>query len=245
MRSISGLFAAAAAASLSLAGCQSSVHSDPPPPCAAPAITVAWSGFRAADGHLLDCAAAYVAAVDVYVDGTRIPARCTDGGATVDAQPGAHTVTVEGLEPDGRIAFRDVVQATAPQCGGVSVATQPAEGTLDLDYHFQPYDQCAGTVSSPSYIWFSVYDEIAGKITAEASGSTAPATYACGDLVTPPVFPLPAGPYRLLWAEEAIPVSSTTWQVTAASCTAQAFTVSAATTAVLPVVMTDTAQACP
>ncbi len=211
--------------------------------CAAPTITVQWSTFTAGDGAQLTCQQAGVAFVDIYTNGNPVARwNCTDLGATItQVAAGSYTLTVEGLESTGRIAFRDeFAVTTAATCGDTLVAAHPAEGWVDLAYSFATGPTC---FANPSYIWFAVYDDVLAGVTAQVDQTTAPRTYACGDPAGL-VFPLPAGPHRLQWIEERIEPSPGTFAVTGANCTLLPFTVTGGITNTVPVVLADTTVAC-
>jgi hypothetical protein len=205
-------------------------------------ITVTWNGFTAGDGAVLSCADAFVAGVDIYMNGQPVSTwACTDGGATITGvQQGSYTLDVEGVESDGRIAFRDEFPVTASACGDTLVHAQPAEGYVDLQYAFASSNVCA----PGSFIWFSVLDQVASIEAALVDRTTAPRTYACGDPAGI-FFPLPAGPHRLRWVEERVEPTPGTFNVTGANCTPYDFTVQGGRTNAVPVTLVDTTAACP
>lgn len=199
-------------------------------------ITVEWVGFTTGDGNRLGCAAAGVSFVDIYMDGAFVETwSCADGGALItDVQAGVYTLTVEGVESNGRIAFREELDVNANSCGDRLVRVSPAEGYVDLQYAFTPDNVCA---ADPSYLWFSIYDEVAGFVTAavdSSSSSLDKVRYTCPDLL---LLPLPAGPHTLDWMQEMVPTGPSTFAVTGARCTATGFNVVGGDTVGVPVVM--------
>jgi hypothetical protein len=253
------------AASAALVACSGSSHSTPPPidpgpPCAPRTLTVEWSGFTGGDGYARGCVAAGVASVDVYLDGAYVSTwPCTDGGAVITGvASGAHSLDVEGLESSGRIAYRDELPATVGSCGDSLYQAAPAEGFVDVNYAFPYGGSCVGTLATPSYMWFSVFDQVAGAVAAEVSERTLPVAdqklYWCGVYANDPdpavaahalFFPLPAGTYRMRWIEERQPTST----VVGAACTPFDFTVAGGTTTTIPgastpVTLANTSTAC-
>ena len=67
--------------------------------------------------------------------------------------------------------------STSATCGNHAVAAQPAEALLDLNY-------AATCPSGPCYLWFSLFDELAGSVATRVDGATAPTTYVCPADVT-------------------------------------------------------------
>ncbi len=242
-----------AAAALLGSGCI--VHNDH---CNAPTLTVEWNGFTGGDGVARGCTAAGVANVDIYMDGTFVSTwPCTDGGALItNVASGTYTLTVEGIESGGRIAYRDEFSATAGSCGDRLYQAQPAEGWVDVNYAFQGGGSCVGSLSNPSFMWFSVFDQVANGVAAEVSEKTpgAETQYWCGVYANNPdpslaahalFFPLPAGTFTMRWIEERQPTST----VVGASCTPFDFTVPGGTTTTIPdlsspVTLADTSTAC-
>src|SRR5512138_1156955 len=219
-------------------------------------VTVEWPQFLAADGTTYPstvdgCARAAIVAVDVFLDDALVDRfACSDGGVTITGVPsGSHTITVEGIEAGSRIAFRDDFVDSATTCGDRLVQAEPAEGFLDLQYSFGG-GTCIGTVANPSYIWFSVYDQLAGQVTAEvgpASHLSDQPRYKCGSPPVRPVLPLPAGPYTVRWVEETVlNQDGQTFTVTARNCapTPTSTSVTGATTTPFPVALADSNVAC-
>lgn len=213
--------------------------------CDSNTITVQWSGFVAGDGTVLSCGTGAVANVDIFMNGQPVAEwPCTDYGATIgQVAPGTYTLTVEGIESSGRIAFRDEFQASAGSCSANVYTARMAEGWVDVAYAFQGGGSCAG---NPSYLWFAISDDVAGAVTAQVDQTLSPTQYVCGVYATPgqPVppdalfLPFPAGPYHLNWIEEILPTSSG-FTLAAANCTPTPFTVQGGVTNTVPVTLTD------
>lgn len=206
-------------------------------------ITVEWSTFLTGDGARLGCTAAGVAFVDIYMDGTLVESwNCGDQGALItDVQPGSYLLTVEGVESNGRIAFRDEQQIDAGACGGRLMRAVPAEGFVELEYAFSPSNVCA---DDPSYLWFQVFDEVAGGVTAAvdaASPTVDKVRYLCPDAL---IFPLPAGPHTLDWMQEMVQTGPGAFAVTGAQCSPTGFDVPRGGSVGVPVVMTDATVPC-
>jgi hypothetical protein len=161
-----------------------------------PDVTLEWD-FHDADGRAgLTCAQAGVATVNVFVnDGVdgAFAFGCAGGGGTVPLLPGTNLVTVEGIDGAGFIAYRDEFQLDA-SCGSAGVIpTHPAEGRVNLDYGVSTAPPCVG---GPCEVWFSVFDQIAGEVTAWADASTAAILYPADVVLR-----LPAGPHVLQWMQ--------------------------------------------
>jgi hypothetical protein len=216
------------------------------PVCLPSTITVAWSNFTAGDGAQLGCAAAGVEWVDIFMNGTPVETwNCADGGAIItDVLSGSYLLTIEGVEANGRIAFRDEQNVTSSGCGDRLVFAEPAEGFVALQYTFSPVNQCAGTVADPSYLWFSVFDVAANATTAAVDANSTLAEkrlYACSlDLV----FPLPSGAHELDWMQEMVETSLGVFSVTGAQCALTPFEVPRGGTVGVPVVMADASVSC-
>lgn len=209
-------------------------------------ITVEWPSFRLANGALAGCRDAGVAYVDIYMNDQRVngPAgggwNCADGGATITYVPmGNHLVTVEGIASDGAtILLRDERTVTPYECGDTLVGMQPSEGTFELAYYFTPVNTC----NAGSYMFFSVYDTIAGTIAAQVDEASAnPFVYACG---APIQFLLPTGSFSLTRTEESV-YSGGAWIPSAANCSATSFGIDPAALSVLEVPLVDSASFCP
>jgi hypothetical protein len=228
-----------AAAALLASGCV--VHND----CPGRTITIQWSAFTAGDGSLLNCAQANVTGVDIFMNGAKVDTwNCTDGGAIITGVPSAsHVITVEGVEPSGRIAFRDEFTVNSTACGDQLVNAQPGEGWLDVNYAFQGGGSCA---ANPSYMWFSMRDEVAGAVVAQVDQNTAPTQYQCGVYANPPSYippnalflPLPAGQFTLSWIEERVPTSGG-FALAGAYCTPTPFTVQPGVTNTVGMTLAD------
>lgn len=211
-------------------------------------MTIEWPSFLLANGAQAGCRDAGVAYVDIYMNDQRVQGpvsggwNCSDGGATITYVPaGTHLVTVEGIASDGStILLRDERNVTPYDCGDTRVGVQPAEGTFDLAYSFTPTNVC----TAGSYMFFSVYDAIAGVVAAQVDeASPNPALYACGD-PNGIVFTLPAGAFTLTRTEEAV-FSGGAWVPTAANCSATNFNVTPAAISTLSVALADSASYCP
>jgi hypothetical protein len=214
--------------------------------CLPSTITVAWDGFTFGDGTRGGCADAGVSAVDIYMDDTPVDRwNCADGGAVItDVFSGTYRLTIEGVESSGRIAFRDEQVVTSSGCGDRYVAADPAEGWVGLEYVFSPTNQCVGTLSDPSYLWFSIYDEVARATTAAVDSASTlldKRYYVCSaDMV----FPFPAGPHTLDWMQEMVETSLGVFDVTGAQCAPTTFDVPRGSYLGVPVVMTDASGSC-
>jgi len=193
--------ALAAAALLPLvSGCVSST-------CDVPTVTIDWA-LQDVNGARWDCGAAGVAYVDVYFDGTNWSARydCAAGGALIDVSgfaPGAYPVTVEGIGSDQATIYdRAQFNVSVQECTGSAYYPVLGEGQLEIDYHFSP-DVCHG-----GYMWYALYDEVAGQYISAVYFDTQPASwkdyYGCYSTAggTPLSFPVPYGRYTLAWIQE-------------------------------------------
>ncbi len=184
----------AAAAALLGTGCISS-STTTNPPCD-PTISVSWA-FQLYDGSApTGCTGAGVSLVDVYVDGSFVDTwPCTAGSATVAVAPGTHSVLLEGIDPQNRIAYRDSTSVGTNGCGDRLVSMTPAEGTANLNY------SAAGCTSSPCYLWFSVYDEVAGQPAAVINGQSPAGVQTLYQYPGDVVIRLPVGSFTLDWME--------------------------------------------
>lgn len=195
--------------------------------CSSSSLAVDWT-FQLSDGTTAGCAAADVDFVDLYLGGQFIEsADCGQGGTTIRVVEGSHVLTVEGIDSAGRIAYRDVVNVQAAGCGTRAIAVRPTEGTVNLDYS-------AACTVSPCFLWFSVFDEVAGTLAA-VIGDTSPASLKED-------FPYPedvrirlaAGTYTLEWME-LVSRSGVTYAGELISCAPQGFDVQGAGLTTLPV----------
>jgi hypothetical protein len=193
--------ALAAAALLPLvSGCVSST-------CDYPTVTIDWA-LQDVNGVRWDCGSAAVAYVDVYFDGTSWSARydCSAGGALIDVSgfaPGVYPVTIEGIGSDQSTIYdRAQFDVTVHECGGSAYYPVLGEAMLEIDYHFSP-DVCHG-----GYMWYALYDEVAGQYLSAVYFDTQPDTwkdyYGCYSATggTPLSFPVPFGRYTLAWIQE-------------------------------------------
>ena len=188
-------FAAATAALLGT-GCISSTTT-PPPPCD-PTLSVSWA-FQLYDGSPpTGCAGAGVTWVDVYVDNAFVvTSPCGDGGATIAVSPGTHSVLLEGIDSANRIAYRDSLGAVSTNgCGDRLLTMTPAEGSANLNYAAP-----GGCTSSPCYLWFSVYDDLAGQPAAAISAQSPLSVKQLYPYPGDVVIRLPVGSYTLDWME--------------------------------------------
>ncbi len=222
-----------AAAALLGSGCI--VHNDN---SCARTITVTWNGFTRGDGAVLTCGQAGVDGVDIYMNGQPVSTwNCSDLGATITGvQPGTYTLDVEGIQSGNpvRILYRDSFTVNSSACGDQLVQAQPAAGDVEVQYSFASSNVC----TAGSFIWFSVFDQIANTEVVRVDNTTTPRKYTCGDPAGI-VFQLPVGAYDLSWTEEAAPTSATTYAVTGANCTPANFTVAGAQFTPVPVVLAD------
>lgn len=211
--------------------------------CYPSTITVRWPSFLLASGGVTpSCGTAGVTYVDVYLDDQPVQRGipCNTGGLTItNPAAGSSRVTVEGMAADGTtILLRDEPVVAAAACGDVIVDAQPAEGTLQLAYTFTPVNVCT---SGGSYIWFSVYDQIAGVVTAVADETANTTAYVCGDTIA---FAMPVGAYTLRRIEEVVP-SGGTYLASATNCSPTSFSVAGGTQSVVDVALADSTTLCP
>lgn len=223
-------------------GCIVSNDSTTPPPCFASTITVRWPSFMLANGGVTtSCQAAGITSMDVFINDQVVQQGipCGNGGLTITSPPaGSSRLTVEGVAANGTILLRDEPTVAPAACGDVIVDAQPAEGTLQVAYSFTPVNVCT---PGGSYIWFSVYDQIVGAVTAVADETANTTAYVCGDTIA---FPMPAGAYTLRRIEEVVP-SGSTYLASATNCNPTSFSVSGGTQSVLNVALADSTTLCP
>lgn len=162
-----------------------------------PSVTLEWdSHFTTADGAVVGCSSssADVRTIDVWVnDQFAAQFDCFAARGTVAVPSGSSLVTVEGVDVSGRIIYRDDFSVDGGGCGNQLVATRPAEGRVNLDYSVSSEPPCA---NGPCFVWFSVFDNIAGEVAATINQNTAGFEYP-NDVV----FRLPAGSYTVDWME--------------------------------------------
>jgi hypothetical protein len=212
--------------------------------CNTRTVSIGWPTFLLADGtQTASCGAAGVSSVDVFMDGQSVGNfACTEGGVSVTSVPdGTHVFTVEGLDASSFIILRDEITLGAT-CGEQVVSVRPAEGTVELAYSFTPLNQCA---ADPSYLWFSIFDQVAGSVTVriDENSSTADKTrYTCPD---PIVFAMPAGTFTLQSIEERVLTAPGVYTVTGANCADGSFTVTGADVSTVDVALADASAACP
>jgi len=195
-------------------------------PCDGPTATISWT-LQNTSGVEWNCAAAGVATVDVYIGSAGpVSFRCADYQGVVDLSafaPGTHQATVEGIGADGVIYDRAQFNVTVGDCGGGRYNPVLGEAMLDIDYHFGPTpgtDVCYG--GGQGYIWFALWDEVAGAWLSRITTSSSTAFpswrdhYACGTSVQ---FPVPFGSYTLQGIQE-VTSPLTTPTAVAETCTA-------------------------
>lgn len=219
----------ALAAAVALAGTGCIVVDDDDNTCSPASLTLQWD-FQLFDGSPpVGCATAGVEWVDAYVNGVFYDSwSCASGAGTVPVASGGHDVIVEGIDFAGRIAYRDRVSASAT-CGNRFVPVRPAEGTANLNYGV-----AAGCTSSPCFLWFSVWDDVANTAAAAVySGSPASVKddYPYPDDV---VIRLAVGSYTLDWME----LMSASYVPEAATCVATTFDVASASETTVPATLT-------
>jgi hypothetical protein len=205
-------------------------------------VSIGWPTFLLANGaQTPSCTAAGVSFVDVFMDDLPVGEfDCAQGGVSVlDVPSGTHRFTVEGLDAPaasgGVILLRDERIVTSSACGEQIVTSTPAEGTLVIDYSFASSNVC----NPGSLMWFSVFDEIAGKVAAVADETANTTSFRCGiDAIS---FVLPAGAYTLDRIEEVTPTPPPNGPLvpTANNCSPTTFTVEPVTVTSVPVVLAD------
>jgi hypothetical protein len=212
--------------------------------CAPRTVSIGWPTFLLANGaETPSCSAAGVRFVDVFMDDAPVGEfDCTQGGVSVvDVPTGSHRFTVEGLDGQaangGIILLRDELVVSSGVCGEQIVTSRPAEGTLDVSYSFASANVC----NPGSFMWFSVFDEIAGKVGAVADETANTTSFACGGPIT---FVLPAGAYTLDRIEEVTP-SPGGLVPTANNCSRTSFTIEPAFTSTVLVTLADSNTLCP
>jgi hypothetical protein len=213
--------------------------------CDTSTVSIGWDSFLLADGtQTTSCSVAGVSSVDVFMDNQPVGNfDCADGGVSVTGVPdGTHLFTIEGLDASSFIILRDEISVSASGCGEQLFSVRPAEGSVDLAYSFTPVNQCA---ADPSYLWFSIFDQIVGDVTVriDDSSSTQDKTrYICPEAI---IFPMPAGSYTLQWIEERVVTSPGVFSVTGANCQDADFAVSGGSTSTVNVSLPDASTPCP
>lgn len=209
-------------------------------------VRFTWSEFLLADGSPgFTCSTATfdgtpVQFVDIFVDGGfATSANCTRGFADVSGiGGGSHSVTLEGVASDGKtVLTRDEFFFDAPSdCVDTAVDSTPAEGFVDLNYHFVNggVDACV----AGSELWLHITDTLA-NVPAYNLASHGSARACSGHLLE---LPIAAGTYRFDWMEEHL-VSNGSLQ--SSECTPQSFEVGRATTTPVPVTMDVNGSTCP
>jgi hypothetical protein len=230
--------AAVLAAALLVTGC---FHDDD---CTG-TVTVDWSGgFQDFDGGaLLNCAEAGVREVDIWVNGAFDSTyACGVGAARGVLFDGPNVVTVEGIDAGGFITFRGEVAVNGGSCREQRLGVTLAEGTVDLDYAFSPVDSCSSPPGS-TFMFFSIFDEIAGLVAAEVNATNFTNDQVCGNaegVPLPITLLLPAGSYTLDWIREVAPPST----VLARDCTPTSFSVAGAAVTTVSPVLVDSSFSC-
>lgn len=189
--------AAVLAAALLVTGC---FHDDD---CFEGSVTIEWFDFLAADGVPVSCGGAGVDFIDIFVDGQAVDQRffCSDGGATIVGVPrGQHVFTVEGVQATGfadlgQIVNRDEFTIDA-RCGDRFVSVQPAAGVANLNYSAE-----GGCSTPPCYLWFSVFDVTANRVTAAITKDSFVSEQRLFEYPGDVAIELPAGPHTLQWME--------------------------------------------
>jgi hypothetical protein len=217
--------------------------------CDFPTATLQWQ-LQDPGGTPWSCYQAGVAWVDVYV-GTSQPYRfpCTDGGAVIDLTPfaaGTYPTTVEGVGSDLVTIYNRArpLDLTVTSCGGGQYYPVLGEGLLDIDYHFSP-DVC----TPGGYMWFALYDEVAGNYISTVNASTPVVSpdytvwqtyYGCYSTGggTPLRFPVPFGTYTLAWIQEVVSPLASPAAVQQA-CVQPSVQVTSAGTTLYPVMLLD------
>jgi len=206
-------------------------------------VSLGWPSFQLANGAVTpSCATAGVASVDVWMDGNGFVGNfaCNAGGVDVTSvHSGSHLFTVEGLDASNNVVLRDEIYAGAGVCNATVIAdTEPAEGTFNLAYSFSPSNVCT---TGGSWIWFSVYDKILGKVTAAVDEASAnPALYVCGSTIS---FVLPKGDFTLQRTEEV--TYNGQYHASAVNCAGADFSIAGAAVTDVPAVMVDSTTFCP
>ncbi len=228
-----------AAASLVGTGCISSSNSSPPPPCSQN-VTIDWTaGFLGFDNVARGCAAANVASVDVFVNGSYDATfACSALSASASGLPsGTNTFTIEGIENGtGRIAFR--AEASESGCGDFRLALQPGEGTLAVDYSFSPTNACS--LPAPTYMWLGVYDDLALQTAFVVNGGT----LTCDTVGAAPSYRLPAGAFTFDGIEEMRYLGGTSYGTLATDCTPRPFVIAGGAVTTVSPVLLDSVFAC-
>ncbi len=195
--------------------------------CSSSTVTVQWPTFQLSNGTMTGCTGAGVDFVDVYVDGQfQDWFYCADGAGTVAAWAGS-TVTVEGIDGLGRIAYRDWTTAGSG-CGSHAAAVQPAEGIVNLNYSAP-----GGCSGGPCHLWFAVFDYDVNDFTSVIDSSSPASVQASFTYPDDVAIRLPIGSYRLEWME----LVSSTFSGVALTCNTSGFDVAAAGTTDLPVTL--------
>lgn len=211
-----------------------------PAPCA-PYVTVDWS-FLDADGNVLtSCGAAGVTYVDVYANGTQVGSfDCAGPARPVSLARGANDVIVEGVDAGGAVLFRELRTVDATTCGSQgTLAAQPAEGWLAVDYSFSPTNSC--DLSQTTYMWIAVRDDLIPAPQANVTydeGTTS--AQVCSTTAAAPRYRLPVGNFTFLGINE---VRAGAVHV-AADCTDRPFDIGAAAVTTVSPVLVDSASAC-
>lgn len=218
--------------------------------CDAHRVWISWNSFVVAtdDGYATTSSCGGISQIDVYVDGdtTPISAYCADDAVAVNLLTGGHSVRVDALDGDGYPILRDELGfRISDSCADQVVDTQPGEGWVTINYDFGG----GACVDGGSYMWFNVFDEIAGVSIAGVNGSSPnKAQYACNVSAQPgfisPGFALPAGDYTLDWIQEMY-YADGAYHVSGAHCAPTAFSVNSGVDTSVPTLhLADATTAC-
>jgi hypothetical protein len=170
--------------------------------CDVPTITIRWTQQDSA-GQGVSCVGAYTPTVHVWLDGIFVAEyACAAGGAVIDVSGlplGTHLATVEGIGADGWIYDRAEFDVVVGDCGGSAYYPVLGEGQLRIAYAL-PGNQCT---ANPSYLWFSLIDDVTGLPIWWADASINAARYDCNDPLTNDILlDVPFGSFTLDWIQE-------------------------------------------
>jgi hypothetical protein len=185
-------------------------------PCDPRTLTVDWRFVDASGVGNLPCNDVVAGAdwVDVFIDG--VPSGrvdCFAYGATFDGVPsGMHSLVVEGIvggtsAGGGTVVTRDWRNSQSLEsCGDTALSVDPGQADLRVDY-LTDLGSCCG---NPTYIWYSLTDEITGLPAIDAGTfleSGIGATDSCSRKTSKACnsslqFTVPYGSYTLDWLSE-------------------------------------------
>jgi hypothetical protein len=196
----------------------------------------------------MSCGTAGVWYVDLFLDGAQVVGPLADGhfpcgdyGVTiVGVGGGSPILTTEGVASDGQTIFYRDERRLGSSCGDASLVVEPASGWVDLGYQFfsggallDP-QQCTG-----AWLWLSILDDVAGRVTVLSDSDFAPNAYSCGG---PFSLALPTGLHTLQWMEER-GTAAQSYALRSADCTDRGFTVPPRGAVGVPVNLERTAAA--